>query len=633
MRTSRDHGPRWFCPRIRALLRRNPGAKPGWVGSAARATAVLVVALGLLAGGCSDDEPEFGSPGRDCVQVNAAVSSEKIQLLTDLAEDFNATDAEVDGRCIWVEVQKKASGGAEQALADGWDEATDGPEPTIWSPASAAWGQVLNQRLAEKGEPPMAPEDPTPFMLTPLVIAMPQPMAEALGWPDQPIGWAEILELANSPEGWAAKGHPEWGPFRLGKTNPNFSTSGLSALIAQNYAATGKTTDLTLEDLDRPEVQQYGADIESAVVHYGDITMTFLDNWYRADRRGTGLTYASAVAVEEKSVIDYNQGNPDGELEPGEEARPPRTPLVAIYPSEGTLYSDNPFFILDAPWVDAAQKAAAEEFQAFVSTAENQEKVLEYGFRPGNPEVAIGAPVSSENGVDPAQPQTLLDVPSGEVLTGLLDNWATQRKEARVLMVLDVSGSMGDPADPSDPGGPTKLDLAVQAVQDGLDKFKPEDQVGLRIFTSNMGDGSANWQDLSPVSPIGPKREQLRSQVASLAPLNGTPLYDVVGESHAEMIEGYDPALINAVVVLTDGMNDDGDPSDDDSQLRGLLDEVTRTSSGENSTPVRIFTIAYGAGADPGELRQIAEASNATAYQATDATTIDSVFTAVVSNF
>jgi Ca-activated chloride channel family protein len=177
------------------------------------------------------------------------------------------------------------------------------------------------------------------------------------------------------------------------------------------------------------------------------------------------------------------------------------------------------------------------------------------------------------------------------------------------------------------------LDLAVQAVQDGLDKFKPEDQVGLRIFTTNLGDGTASWQDLSPVSAIGPKREELRSQVANLVPLNGTPLYDVVGQSHDEMIEGYDPSLINAVVLLTDGMNDDGEPDDDDEQFRELLEEVTRSSNGENSTPVRIFTIAYGAGADPTELRQIAQASNATAYQAADATTIDSVFTAVVSNF
>ena len=157
--------------------------------------------------------------------------------------------------------------------------------------------------------------------------------------------------MATSTQGWAAFGHPEWGSFKLGKTNPNFSTSGLSALIAQNYAATGKTRDLTTEDLAKAQVEQYNRSVESSVVHYGDTTLTFLNNWYRADQEGTALTYVSAVAVEEKSVIDYNTGNPDGVLDPGEEPRPPRIPLVALYPKEGTLFSDNPFFVLDAPWV------------------------------------------------------------------------------------------------------------------------------------------------------------------------------------------------------------------------------------------------------------------------------------------
>ena len=129
------------------------------------------------------------------------------------------------------------------------------------------------------------------------------------------------------------------------------------------------------------------------MVHYGDTTLTFLNNLYRADQRGNSFSYASAVAVEEKSVIDYNRGNPDGVLQPGEEPRPPRVPLVAIYPEEGTLYSDNPFFVLDAEWVSDAEREAAGLFGEFVQEADNQERVLEYGFRPGNPEVAIGAPV------------------------------------------------------------------------------------------------------------------------------------------------------------------------------------------------------------------------------------------------
>ncbi len=604
---------------------------------------VGVVALIVAACGGSDDDPFSASGAGDsavtgdagnCILVDAAVSSEKIELLTELANDFNSTDAAVDGECVFVDVRSKASGGAATALAEGWDETTDGPRPVLWSPASSAWGEVLNQKLADNGEAPMAPVDPAPFMLTPLVIAMPEPMAEALGWPDTPIGWADILELARSPGGWAAKGHPEWGPFRLGKTNPNFSTSGLSALIAQAYAATGKTTDLSLEDLARPEVVQYGTDIESAVVHYGDITLTFLDNWYRADQRGTALTYASAVAVEEKSVIDYNQGNPDGVLEPGEEARPPRTPLVAIYPTEGTLYSDNPLFVLDAEWVSEEQAAGAGLFAEFVSSAENQEKVLEFGFRPGNPDVALGAPVDASNGVDPSQPQTLLDVPDGAVLVGLLDNWALQRKVTRVMLMLDVSGSMGGPADPADPGGATKLDLAIEAVQDGLDQFRAEDQVGIRIFTTGLGaDGTAGYLDLAPVSPVGPDRERLVNEVSRLVPLNGTPLYAVTGDSHAQMVTEYDPTLINAIVLLSDGENDVGGGADDGEAFDALIEQLESSSNGENATPVRIFTIAYGADADTSVLEQIAEASNATAYQATDATTIDDVFSAVVSNF
>src|SRR5918994_4431590 len=52
----------------------------------------------------------LGDPG-DCIRVDMAVSSEKIDLLTDLAAQFNASDdARVEGRCIFVNPQTKASG-------------------------------------------------------------------------------------------------------------------------------------------------------------------------------------------------------------------------------------------------------------------------------------------------------------------------------------------------------------------------------------------------------------------------------------------------------------------------------------------------------------------------------------------
>jgi Ca-activated chloride channel family protein len=600
---------------------------------------VALVVCGLLAACASegDDDSAGGGAGLedpgDCVVVDVASSPEKIELLTDLAERFNASDeAAVGEDCVFVRVQRKSSGAAEQLLAGGWDESIEGPRPVVWSPAASTWGQVLNQHLSDAGQPAMAPADSARFMLTPLVIAMPRPMAEALGWPDTPIGWADILSLARDGAGWSSRGHPEWGAFRLGKTNPNFSTSGLSALIAQAYAATGKTAGLSLEDLADPAVDNFAVGVESAVVHYGDTTLTFLNNWYRADQRGNPYQYVSAVAVEEKSVIDYNAGNPDGILDQGEQPREPRVPLVAIYPEEGTIYSDNPLIVLDADWVDGQQRQAAASFIAYLQTPANQERVLEYGFRPGISDVPVGAPITEANGVTPETPPTLLEVPAPEVLARLIDDWAAQRKAARVLLLIDVSGSMGDEGDAA--SGATKLDLAKDAAVTALGEFKDDDEVGLWIFSTELGEAAdQDVLELVPPTRVGDVREQLAGRIRDLVPTNATPLYSVAQRAYQQALAAYDPARINAVVLLSDGRNDDGDTGDDRDQLTELLDTLQAGSEGQASRPVRVFPIAYGADADLPALRQIADATSAAVYDSSDPTSIDTVFAAVVSNF
>ena len=42
----------------------------------------------------------------------------------------------------------------------------------------------------------------------------------------------------------------------------------------------------------------------------------------------------------------------------------------------------------------------------------------------------------------------------------------------------------------------------------------------------------------------------------------------------------YDPAKINAIVLLTDGQNDDGDPGDDDQQFQDLIALLQQGSEG-----------------------------------------------------
>lgn len=607
----------------------------------AAAAAVLVLLAGACSGG-DDDEPsarvaepgaDLGDPG-DCVVVDLAVSSEKATLMTELAREFNGSEAAemADGGCAFARPQTKASGLAAELLGEQtWDEDTQGPRPVVWSPAASSWGAIVNQRLEAAGAEPIVGEA-EPFMQTPLVIAMPKPMAEALGYPQEPLGWADLIRLSQDPQGWAAHGHAEWGPFRLGKTNPNFSTSGLSALIAQAYASSGKTEGLSAEDLAAPQVESDARAVESSVVHYGDTTLTFLNNWYRTDERGTALTYVSAAAVEEKSVIDYNRGNPDGNDDPGERPRPPRTPLVAIYPEEGTIYSDNPYIVLDAEWVDDDERAAAELFEDFVQTPANQEQVLEYGFRPGNPEVPVGAPVSADLGVDPDQPGTLLETPAPEVMVDLLERWDQQRKSARVTIVLDVSASMGDAA--AGGGGPTKLDLAKQAAVAALDQFKDDDEVGLRIFTTGLGGGGdESFVDLAEPEPISANRERLQREIEAQVPQSGTPLYEVTQATFDEAVEAYDPNRINAVIILSDGVNEDLDSTDDQESYDALIASLRESSSSELAKPIRIFPIAYGDAADIDVLREIAEASNSTVYDASDPATIDRVFAAVVSNF
>src|SRR5688500_18597434 len=186
------------------------------------ALALLLLLSASCARGTNSDLFNDGQEDNGCKPVTVASSPEKLELLTALANEFNRSDAAATAagdECAQVRVARKSSGAAAQLLTQGWPEnEANGPQPVIWSPAASSWGAIVNQRVTTAGGEAFVPTDPEPFMLTPLVIAMPKPMAQALGWPDTPIGYADLLALARDPEGWASKGHPEWGQFKLGKT-------------------------------------------------------------------------------------------------------------------------------------------------------------------------------------------------------------------------------------------------------------------------------------------------------------------------------------------------------------------------------------------------------------------------------
>ena len=528
------------------------------------------------------------------VQLVVIASNEKSGPIGDLAADFMRTGPTVDDRCIDVQVVRKASGETEEALARGWDEARDGARPDVWSPAATTWVNLLREHRVGADRSDLIPASLPSLMQSPLVIAMPRPMAEAMGWPAAAIGWHDILDLAQDPRGWARYGHPEWGRFRLGKTDPTVSTSGLHALVGTYYAATGLSADLTVEDVRKPEIAAFVKGIEASVEHYGSTAAVFLANLKTAADNGSALGYVSAIAVEEKQIFDYDQAKPD-------------VPLVAIYPREGTLVADHPYVVLRAPWVDDAKRRAAALFLGYLEHPDRQARLQELGFR--DHEGRAGARLASDPSFRPQGPAgNLIAPPSSEALAAVQASWKDVRKRARVLMVLDVSGSMNG----------AKLELMKRASIDALDLFADDDDVGVWTFSSAH-------QEIAPVEPLGAQKAVLRARLSGLAAGGGTALYTTTLDAVRALATIADPHRINAVLLLTDGQNSDAN-NDLDGLLR-RLDPDTR----ENG--IRVFTIGYGGDADKKVLQRIAEATRAASYDASDQSSIGRIFKEVVSNF
>jgi len=584
----------------------------------------VVVAIALIAGvrwltSDSGDSAEPTKCGSDSTVLRVTSSPEKYGVVAELAKNYSGRT--VAGKCVDVLVKSKSSGAAMQALANGWNEAVDGPRPDVWEPAASGWVNLLRQRLTSSDHSTILPEGPQPSIAnSPLVIAMPKPMAEALGWPAKGIGWRDLAALATDPQGWAKYGHPEWGRFRLGKTNPNLSTAGLNATVGAYYAATGTSSDLSAADLDKPDVRTFVKGVEQSIVHYGDNTLTFLTNLQRADDRGAALSYVSAVTVEENSLIGYNQGNPTNDpAKRGQHPRP-KVPVVALYPSDGTLNSDHPFTVLT--WADDLHKQIAADFLGYLKSPEAQKHFADLGFRSFDNKP--GDQVTAENGVQPDAKINVIHLPGPPVLDKLLKSWSDLRKNANVLLVVDVSGSMADDVSGT---GKNKMELAKQAATTALAQFSDTDRVGLWMFSTGLDNGK-DYRELVPIGPVGQqgRRDQLRDRLGGLSPQGGTGLYDTSLAAYQYLREHLDPDAINAVVVLTDGQN--ADPGGID--LDNLLGNLRTETGGET---VRLFTIAYGSDADQDILKQIAETTQAAEYDSSKPDTIDQVFTAVISNF
>jgi len=563
--------------------------------------------------------PRLGGPRCGArVALRVATDPGMVALLGELAGDYANGGPGTGGRCVDPVVTSMEPAAAVDALAKGW-QGVAGPPPDVWLPASSAWAGLLDAR--RNG---LLPVERPKVATSPLVLAMPRPMAERLGWPARPVGWADLLRAVRDPAGWGAFDRPRWGPVLVGKPDPARSTVGMHASIATVLALAGDGGRVGPGPASGQRVAATVLAIERAPGRSAPAATSLLAALQRADDRGEALGYLSVLPVEEKAVIDYNQGNPSGNPETLGRHRKPRVPLVAIYPKEGTLESDHPFLLLRAPWVTAEERAAAADFLRYLRSDPIQARLLAAGYRTF--QGAAGPLAIPANGLGPGQPR-VLPVPAPQVVKLVTASWEKVRKRGNVLAAIDVSGSMQALV----PGtASTKLDLVKQATV-ALSLFADDDRLGLWQFSSRQ-DGARDWRALVPLGRVGdpvgrvPRRQAVAAAIQTMRPAGRTGLYDTTLAAVEEVRRHWEAGRINAVVLLTDGRNEKQGGLD----LPALLD---RLRAGDPRRPVRVITIGYGPDADFAALRQIAQATKGSWHESADPREIQRIFIKAITTF
>jgi Ca-activated chloride channel family protein len=394
------------------------------------------------------------------------------------------------------------------------------------------------------------------------VIAAWESVAYDLGWKEQHISWQDIQQKAtdNPDFKW---NHPSTG-----------HASGLLATLAEFYAGAGLTRGLTPEAATKQSTLDYVRAVEATVRFYGEGEDVIIQRLHEE-----GRDFLDAFVTQEQTVIAWNKTSPAEEL-------------VALYPSEGTLWADHPLALLELggdgeqPVTDN-QRRTYQAFADFLTSSASQQQLLDAGYRPADLDIELdqpGSPFAGSNTVDWRQPQTTLQIPSDSVVEVVQNVWWYTKRPTNVYLVVDTSGSMED----SDKIGLTRIALQSFVTQIRGDR----DQVGLITF-SNDADVLLSLQSLDEMG-----RLNLHSTIQDLYAAGNTALIDGVWEAYTELLLHGDSEAINAIVVMTDGHENNSDAT-----LRTLRARLEQ----EQALRVVIFTIAFGSDADEDLMLELAE--------------------------
>ncbi len=545
---------------------------------------------GLQGETISTEATEAAPAGSIVVDIDS--SNTKEDWMDAIIAQFNQEEHKTaSGDVIFVRVKHVTSGGSQKNILDGKSQ------PTVWSPGDQSWIDGANLVWQDRTGRPLVSEVCQATVLAPIGFAMWRPMAETLGWPDQPISWDDLVNLSEDPDGWASLRHPEWGQFKFGHTHPDYSNTGMLMMTALAYSTVGKTSGLIPAEVYSDEVVEAFAGLEQNTYHYGIQNRPLMQ--LLAQR---GPNYLHAITSSEAEVLKANT----------EFADTMRFPLVFIFPSEGTYWSEQPYCILEADWVSDEQREAAEIFQKYLLNRQQQEMTIDYYLRPVNESIPLHAPLALENGTDPRVTRSsvpALESPSAEVSAAVKDIFHQTKKKATVLLVMDTSGSMEG----------EKIKNAVESSVNFVNRLDPNDE----IFAVAFGGGGIYQLEGGRAGDVS---ETLARTLNGLYADGGTPLYDAVCQA-IELVnslqsedEANDERRLYGIVLLSDGQDTASDRTQN--QMFNCL------PSGESVTGVKIFTIAYGEDADADLMLRIANRTNGKTFSG-DPESIEQVYNAI----
>jgi Ca-activated chloride channel family protein len=577
----------------------------------------IVAVLGQILGG-DDDPGTTPAPGTtatppppaNAIAISIASSNTKEAWLHQAVDAFNAAAAtdqnlQVNGRPVFVTILQELVDGKNVDYRSGTmvsDTLAERIQPTIVSPGDVSWLSKLEREWdALKGGDPISAADSSIVVRTPLVVAMWQSRAAALDcWPNATAEctWERLRALATAADGWGSEGHPEWRTFKFGYGYFGESNSGTLAISAMCSVGLGKTSGLTVADVEPANgCGTFITEIERAKVHSGKS-----DVWLLDQMTGGGPEYLDGVVTYESNVVARNK-SAGGTL---------REPLVSVYPQDGTIVVGHPFAILDgASWVTDEQVNAAGVLRDYLMSGAQQAKVLELGLRPADESVPLTSPIEPGLGANPEANLVPVQVPDTLVIDRIGEVWHQVRKHAAIAIVFDKSGSMADDG---------KITYAVKGAQEFVRRMEPQDTLIWMPFDDQI---------YTPVRGRASEiAEQLISVIGGTPAEGGTALYDAVLAAYGELstirqTEG--DALRYGIVVLSDGQ-------DQNSQQSLAQLEAALAPAENDPTGIQIHTIAIG-DADEAVLKKISGAAHGRFWKTQQESEVVNVYRDIAAYF